>query len=64
MVDFKPFKIEPTSSGRKRKPPETVPSFPGQYKTTNMNDFTGKKPQKECVVNRWPQLPIFGTTYG
>lgn len=64
MIDYKPFKINPLGSGKKKDKPELIPSFPGQYTSTTFNDFAGRKPTKKCVVDHWPQLPIFGRTSG
>ena len=64
MIDYKPFKINPSTADKKAKPAEIVPSYPGQYLSTAKKDFAGRKPTKDCVVNYWPQLPIFGSTSG
>lgn len=64
MIDYKPFKIDPLGSGRKKDKPEMVPSFPGQFLSTATKDFNKKKMDRDCPVNKWPQLPIFGKTSG
>lgn len=64
MVDYKPFKIDPSGKGKKHKRGESIPSFPGQYDSTAMRDFAGRRPKRHCIVNEWPQLPIFGSTSG
>lgn len=64
MVDYKPFKIAPASSDKKKKEAELLPSFPGQYLSTARKDFDRKKMERPCPVINWPQLPIFGRTSG
>ena len=59
MVDFKPFKIQPTNGKAKRKEVALTPSFPGQYQSTTKKDFGLKVPLKSCDNQAVPQPPSF-----
>ena len=65
MIDYQPFKIQPTSKAKNVKEASSSFTFPGQFTSTTAKDYGGMQPEKICPCTKLESPPDFmkSTTY-